>query len=305
MSILRGSRPITTKSYCDRIRELRAFALAVRRRRAQHRRIRHSNRGFRSREKERNVRKAEALHLRALRLTSRGKYAEAARVFRRAVSLARNSSDSNPLLMAALLNDFGIVSKYQGQFERAQRLYDRAAAPISRSHPWSAEFRATLYHNRAGLEHARGGYRRALLLARRGLCLRRKMRPMDPEAVAADEAALAAILVDLGRLYEAEKILRRVLRFYCGKFGRRHYETAAVLANLGALHAKRGNFKVAERTLRQALPDLEQTLGRNHPRLRSVRNNLAVVRARAGKIKRFQNFVARLTGVESREIDRR
>lgn len=108
---------------------------------------------------------------------------------------------------------------------------------------------------------------------------------MNATAVAFDEAALAAILIDLGYLDDAKAILRRVLRAYRRKFGRRHYETSSVLANLGALYAKSGNFEAAGRTLRDALSDLEKVLGRHHPRLAPVLNNLWIVCAFSAELK--------------------
>jgi tetratricopeptide (TPR) repeat protein len=236
------------------------------------------------RENHRAPQSAEALHAQALRLTSRGKYARAAVLFRRAISLAAGCSGSSRLFVAALWNDFGVLSKYAGRFERSEKLYRRAGALISRKNPRRGEFRATLCHNLAGLEHARGRYVRALFYAQRGLRLRKALSATDPLAIVKDEAALAAILVDLGRLREAKGILRGVLRAYHRRFGEHHCETAAALANLGALYARDGRFRAAERALRHALRALEKVLGRKHPRLAGVLNNLAVVCARRGKL---------------------
>ena len=144
----------------------------------------------RLRESDRDLEFAEALYAQALRLTSRGKYARAAGLVRRAISLAERCSDSSPLFLAALWNAFAVLSKYAGQFEHAENLYRRAAARIPRRNPRSAEFRATLCHNLAGLEHACGRFARALFHARRDLRLRKTLRAIDPLAIAADEAAI-------------------------------------------------------------------------------------------------------------------
>ena len=200
-----------------------------------------------------------------------------------AISLAEGRSDSSPLFVAVLWNDFGVLSKFAGWFQHSEKQYRRAGALIPRRDPRATEFRATLCHNLAGLEHARGRFARALVYARRGLRLRKRLRVISPLAIAADEAALAAILVDLGRLREASVLLRRVLRAYRRSFGEQDYETASALTNLGALCARAGRFHVAEQALRRALRALENILGHNHPRLATVLNNLAVVCARRGK----------------------
>ena len=242
------------------------------------------------------LRVAGALHSRALRLTSRGEYAKAELLFRRAIALAggNRSRSGSPLLRAALLNDFGVLSKYEGRFARAKQLYQRAASLIPRGDSQRAEFRATLYHNLAGLEHARGHCAQALRYARRGLQLRKEQRPPDLIAITADEAALAPILIGLKRIREAEAILHRALRTYRRAFGERHYETAAALANLGALYSTTGRARAAERALRQSLDALESALGANHPRLRSVLNNLAVVCAHGGKVEQAHAYYGRL-----------
>jgi tetratricopeptide (TPR) repeat protein len=246
------------------------------------------------RENDRDLQFAEALYAQAVRLTSRGKYAQSASLFRRAISLAEGCSDSSPLFLAALWNDFGVLSKYAGRFEHSEKLYHRAGVLIPLGNPRSAEVRATLCHNLAGLEHARGRYARALFHARRGLRIRKTFRAIDPLGMAADEAALAAILVDLGRLREAKALLRRVLLAYRRRFGEQHCETASALANVGALYARAGRFQTAERAFRRSLRALENVLGHNHPRLASVLNNLAVVCARRGKLGEADAFYKRV-----------
>jgi tetratricopeptide (TPR) repeat protein len=253
-------------------------------------------------ESDPDLRRAEALHSRALRLTSRGKYGEAAAVFRRAISFADRHSHSSPLLLAAILNDFGVLSKYAGRFERAKRLYERARKVLPPDDPRSKQFRATLYHNLAGLEHARGQHARALVYARDGIQLRRKLPRSDGWPLEADQAALAAILVELGSLPEAEKIQLRLLRVYRHRFGAAHHETASLLSNLGALYVREGRLDAAERMLRRAARDLEGALGKNHPRLASVLNNLANLCARRGNLSEADALYARALRLLERQL---
>jgi tetratricopeptide (TPR) repeat protein len=249
------------------------------------------------------LRKAEGLHARARQLTLQGKYARAADAFERAISLTNSRSLSCRPILAAILNDFGVLSKYAGRFARAKGLYERARRLMPPEDPQFKQFRATLYHNLAGLEHARGQHTQALFYARRGIRLRRKLRGNDRSPVVADQAALAAILVELGNLREAEAIHLRVLRVYRRRFGPRHFETASLLSNLGALYVKAGRFDAAERTLRRAARVLENVLGKNHPRLASVLNNLATLCARRGKFSEadmLYDRVLRLLGCQLR-----
>jgi tetratricopeptide (TPR) repeat protein len=256
----------------------------------------------RRRQSDANLRQAEALHVRALRLTSQGKYLRAAATFRRAISLTDDHSRPRQPILAAILNNFGVLSKYAGRFECAKRLYERARTLMPRDDPHFREFRATLYHNLAGLEHARGQHMKALLYARQGIRLRRTLRSRDRLPLVADQVALAAILVELGSLREAEKIHLRALRTYRRKFGSRHYETAALVSNLGAQYAKVGRLDAAERMLRRAARALEATLGRHHPRLASVLNNLATLCARRGKLAEAHALYTRALHLLGRQI---
>jgi tetratricopeptide (TPR) repeat protein len=229
--------------------------------------------------------KIEALHSRASRLADRGNYSAAAQAFRRALRLAAGVRPSNPLLLAALLNDFGVVCKYTGRFAQARRMYLRALSAI-RSLDQARllkAFVATLYHNLAGIEHARRRFKPALRYARRGIAIRNAIRPRYIPALAADEAALAAILVDSGGVSQATTILLRALRRFRRSLGSKHHEAGAVLANLAVVYWKKGRLHVAERTIRRAALILQSALGRNHPRTASALNNLAFICARRGK----------------------
>jgi tetratricopeptide (TPR) repeat protein len=68
---------------------------------------------------------------------------------------------------------------------------------------------ATLYHNLGGLEHARGRYARVEPWARQAVAIREQALGPEHPAVAADVAALAAILDAQGQEAEAEALYRR------------------------------------------------------------------------------------------------
>jgi tetratricopeptide (TPR) repeat protein len=236
---------------------------------------------------QRALAKIQVLHSQASRLAAVGKYSAAATVFRKALRLTDKRRDLSPIPLAALLNDYGVVCKYVGQFGEASRNYRRALKLIDgaggvRNH---GDFAATLYHNLGGVEHARRRFRQGLRYARRGIRLRKKVRPRDALALAADEAALAAILAELGRNSEAVEISLRVLARFQRDLGPKHAEVGAVSANLGPMLWKLGKAREAERRLRLAVSILDKALGRNHPRSASALNNLGYVCARNGKVR--------------------
>jgi hypothetical protein len=67
------------------------------------------------------LRGVKALHAQALRLTSHGRYSQATVAFVRAISLTNARSPSHRPVLAAVLNDFGVLSKYAGRFAHRRR----------------------------------------------------------------------------------------------------------------------------------------------------------------------------------------
>ena len=130
---------------------------------------------------------------------SRGEYARAERLFGFALRVAERMLRANDVLVGALLNDLGMVHKYQGRFDEAERAYRRAHAIFLAARTEVSNELAALYHNRGGLEHARGHLAGGEPFARRGLELRERTLGPDHPAVAADAVALGAILDGQGK----------------------------------------------------------------------------------------------------------
>ena len=109
------------------------------------------------------------------------------------------------------------------------------------------------------------------------------MRPPDAVSLAADEAARATILADMGRRSEALRIYLGALRTFRRRLGGKHYEVGFTLTNLGALYWRMGRAGAAENSLRRGIAIVEKALGRNHPRISGALSNLAFVCARRGR----------------------
>src|SRR5437899_2606067 len=78
---------------------------------------------------------------------------------------------------------------------------------------WCPEV-ATLYHNLGGLEHARGHFAGGEPWARQSVAIREQALGPDHPEVAADVAALAALLDGQGKWDEAEALYRRALAIF-------------------------------------------------------------------------------------------
>jgi len=221
----------------------------------------------------------------ALRGSARGDYRLAEQRLQQALKLARSSTTLSEVGRPALWNELGMVCKYLGKFDKAERYYRRALRYARRFSKTADRefFLADLYHNLGGLEHARQHFSRAETYARKGLQLRLGCAKPDSIAVAADRAALAAILDGLDKHAESERHYRAALRTYRREYGPDHLEIALILNNLGALCQATGRTRRAEFYCRSALEMKRRKLGDSHPDVAVTMNNLGMLYVGLGK----------------------
>ena len=213
--------------------------------------------------------------------------------FHKALRLLRNDT-SNPECIA-LWNELGIVLKYGGKYDEAERCYQLALRHSSMCFGIAEQrfFRANVYHNLAGIEHSRERFECAARYARKGLELRLKCSTPDSLAVAADRAALGAILHGLSKFRDSEKNYRQALRIYRREYGASHPEIAVLLNNLAALCHATGKASRAEYYFRAALRMKRKLLGRSHPDLAVTMNNVAFFFDSQGKTRTAQAWMTK------------
>jgi tetratricopeptide (TPR) repeat protein len=141
----------------------------------------------------------------------KGRYEEAEAAYRKALALAEGCFQPMECAMAQLLNDVAFLYKYTGQFNQAQQLYLRALKIAKMMSGKDLTILATVYHNIGSLEHARRCCRRAEVFARHSVVIREQALGCEHEDLAADLAALAAILEAQNKIDDAELLYRRAL----------------------------------------------------------------------------------------------
>ena len=229
----------------------------------------------------------------------RGRYDEAEPCLREAIAIGEASLGGEDEDVVTAVNSLAVLFKYNGRFDDAAALYARAL--------WAAEAGAndeslaTLLHNIGGLEHARGNYAAGEAPARRSVELRERALGPDHPHVAADLAALAAIVDGQGRHDEAEGMYERALGIFERTYGPDHYEIAVNLNNLAGVRHAQGRTADAESLYRRALAIKEALLGNDHPDVALSLNNLALLlegerAAEAGPLyqRALEIFVSRL-----------
>ena len=219
-----------------------------------------------------------------------GAYAAANRGYQAALAIIRRRFGPRDRYVCGVLNDLGVLRKAQGRYDEAVAFYRRALPLIPRS---DRDARATLAHNLGGIEHARGNYARAEPHARRSVQLRAALHGAAHPAVAADVAALAAIVDARGRLTEAAALYRRALAVFTRKLGTRSLEVGLNLASLAAVEQRRGGRARARGLYARALAIQERLLGRDHADVAMTVNNLAVLERDAGRLERSATLFRR------------
>jgi tetratricopeptide (TPR) repeat protein len=223
-------------------------------------------------------------------LRRQGRYAAAEEAYRQALTEAAREFREPEL--APICNELGILYKFGGRLDEAERWYHRALSALSAEYGPDHPELASLHHNLAGLAHSRGDTALAEEYARRSVAMRRAALPADHPTVVADEAHLGAILEAAGKLAEAEPLLRRAVDFFGRAYGSEHYEVAVNLHNLAAVRARLGALAEAEMLYLQALAGKRAVLGPQHPEVGLTMYNLSVLALELGQPERARGLAA-------------
>jgi len=171
-------------------------------------------------------------------LRHQGRYGEAEPFLKRALGLAEATFGPRDLEVGSLLNQLGVLYKYQGRFAEAGRsTAARCGSPSGPSgrHPECDD----LPQPRRPRARPRPLRPRRAVRPPLGAIRERALGPITPD-VAADVAALARSWPN-GRHDEAEALYLRALAVFERVYGPVHYEVAINLNNLGALHQARAS----------------------------------------------------------------
>lgn len=228
-------------------------------------------------------------------------YAAAEGTLRDALALAESRLGERDPDTARVLNQLGMLAKYTARFEEGRAAYRRALA-IAEAAGGDPLLSADLYHNLGGLEHARGDFTAGEPFARRAVEIRARALGPDHPDVAADRAALAALLDGQGRNEEAEALYVAAIGVFERMRGPPPLELAVSLNNLAAIRATQGRLQDAEPLYRRALELKEARLGPDHPDVATTLNNLAVLYRKDGRPAEAAPLYARTLAIFTRAL---
>lgn len=213
----------------------------------------------------------------ATALHALGRYDEAERHLVAVLADTESALGADAPEIGDLCNLLGIGHKYQARYDEAAARYARAIATVRAHHGDTSTAMASLEHNLGGLAHARGDAAAGEPHARRSVELRESILGADHPTVAADLAAWASLLDELGRTDEAEAALRRALAIFERAYGEQHFEVGFTLGTLGALHASAERYDLSLPLLTRAHQILSAAVGPEHVETARIDEYLAVV----------------------------
>jgi tetratricopeptide (TPR) repeat protein len=199
--------------------------------------------------------------------------AQAIEYFHKAANLYKTFGDEADL--ASSLSDLASLYKSQGQYEKAEPLYEQALEMgkrlLGEEHPDVA----TSLNNLAGLYRNQGRYEQAEPMYKRALAIQEKVLSPEHPNVATSLNNLAELYRDLGRYEQAEPLHKRALVIWEKVLGPEHPNVATSLNNLAGLYDRQGRYEQAELMYQRALAIQEKVLGPEHPDVATSLNNLA------------------------------
>jgi non-specific serine/threonine protein kinase/serine/threonine-protein kinase len=215
-------------------------------------------------------------------MSRQAEYADAERVAREAVDVARGVPGGEASLARAL-RELAWALYLQGHADEAESaarescaLYSRIPNPSDREMGDSLSTLGAVLLDKADLAGAEHAYEETLKYRRRAY------GPAHPRTVSAS-ANLAAVWVKQGELAKAEAAFRDIVAMDRQQLGPNHPDLAHSTSNLGAVLFLQKKYYEAENYYRQALAIDRRALGDRHPDAATDLTNIGQALAMQGK----------------------
>jgi CHAT domain-containing protein/Tfp pilus assembly protein PilF len=219
----------------------------------------------------------------AEQLRDAAKYAQAAPLYEKALSIALRLYGEQHADTATILNSTAILHLAQGQYASAEQFYQRSLKIREKVFPKNHPHVAHSLNNLADLYRILGQYTLAEEFCRRSLELREANYGLDHADVAQSVHNLAVIYQAQGRHAEAEPLYQRGLSIRETVFGENHSAVADSLNDLANLYASQVKYGQAEQLYQRSRDIYEQVFGQDHPAVAQPLNNLAILYCFQGK----------------------
>ncbi|HKX31402.1 MAG TPA: tetratricopeptide repeat protein, partial [Blastocatellia bacterium] len=203
-------------------------------------------------------------------------YAKAEPLYLRALSIWERTLGPEHPIVAASLNNLGMIYNDTGEYAKAEALLMRALAinekALGPNHPNVAKSLDSL----ADIYRERGDFTKAEQFYERARAIREKAFGPEHQEVTVSLGHLGLVYRGRGDYEKAEPIYRRTLATLEKELGPDHTMVAAALSNLGALYQEKGEYAKTEPLLQRALSIWEKALGPDNADVGLCLSNLGV-----------------------------
>jgi tetratricopeptide (TPR) repeat protein/nucleoside phosphorylase len=209
-------------------------------------------------------------------LRSRGEFAGALDLSKRAVALAEEAFGPHDRELAIVLNDRGLVLSEAGQWAEAKGYLERALE-IHGSSDQDPYGIGTAHHNLSSLLRKMGDYPGAKNHAAAALSTFQDEHGPDHGTVGIALTGLARVSRDLNEFADARAFARRALAINEAAYGPDHPRVGSNLLTLALIERDLGEPAEARKLAERALDIAEAAFGPNHPQVGLDLNGLALI----------------------------
>ncbi len=227
-----------------------------------------------------------------------GDLVQAGRRFEHARSLLQRVPDTDPPLVAQVLERAAWTTYRGGQVDAARALLDEAEQLLVAVDTSSADVAIAITNSRAIFERDRGRYAQALPFSERALELARRFDPPGgSERAARAQLRLAAAYKDVGRFEEAVEQCRGARRWLAANLGEQDLLTVSADESLGWILTSTDRLGEAEALLEAAGARLREALGPDSTRYATNLFNRGLLYRRLGQIERAHAAFVEVTDI--------
>jgi tetratricopeptide (TPR) repeat protein len=235
-------------------------------------------------------------------LKTRGVYAEAEPLYKRALEIWEKALGPEHPEMATGLINLAALYRAQGRYAEAEPLYKQALEILVKALRPEHFKVATGIAGLAGLYHEQGRYAEAEPLFKRALEIRKKALPAEHPDVATSVNDLATLYDEQGRYAEAEPLYKLALEIQKKALPAEHPDMATNLNNLAELYHNQGRYAEAKPLYKQALEIREKALGPEHPKVATSLNNQAAFYCNQGQYAEAKPLFERALGIRIKAL---
>jgi len=243
---------------------------------------------------------ATSLNNLAAVLDAGGKYADAERLYQRALDIDTRDLGKDHPDVALTLNNLSALYYKTGRNAEAESAARRALAVRENAHGSDHERVAAALDTLASALLAQNKYSEAEPLYERAVSIFSQVPGRNQGELARTLGNLAELYRRQQRYTQAEALMKRALAVDEAALGKNHPDVAVTLNNLAANYVNQGEFAQAEPLVQRSLSIYEATYGPDHPETAATLAGLASIYHREGRYAEAEELYKRALAVMDR-----